>query len=136
MIADAEKLIAFLPPTPDQTDAGAKVIYDLFGRQFDPYWLHYGLKEGFYKATAITVGDVPTFVLWYHVDLQGGLMINAASSIVATPLPEVLAAACELLAVRLGCNCVEFQTTRPGMIRQATRFGYVTTGIGMTKKLK
>ena len=101
-------------------------------------WLRYGVQEGFYRTTTVTVNGNPSVVLYYWISAcDKGLIITAAAAINGFNDPENFAVnhALDILANKLGCKYIQFQTRRKGLLKLATQRGFFPDTITMTKIL-
>jgi len=131
----AEEMIALCEPSPEQTAEGSKRIYDLFGKEVHPDWLNYGVHEGWYNVTTVNVNSIPSFVVWFHLDAQGGLIINACASICQKPQFSSMIAAVDKIAKNHLAKYIAFNTTRAGLARQVVKFGYKAHSVTFEKFL-
>lgn len=126
-------IVAGSDPTGSESQSKlAPVVGDLA----DHNWLAYGIEKGFYQVREIHLDELPCYRLFFHLNDQGWLYINAVLFIGtgAGNFPALVLGA-ERIAKELGAKGIEFSTQRLGLVNHAREFGYGITGVLMTKKI-
>jgi hypothetical protein len=99
-------------------------------------WLSEAARSGMRGVYQITRGAVVIGVYWaWHSKCNKTLVVNAAGSLVKQDVHLDFFEAFAAQARILGCDTVQFQTARRGLVEKAQRLGYVPEGVVLSKRL-
>ena len=125
------QLIEICTATPEQEAAAIQ----LMGKTFDcdAAWLS---RKDFYKAEVVTVDAVPRFTIFFHVNDQRVLFVNAAAQL-SRGFSDFSALVSGMIAIakKHGCSAVEGVTIRAGVLKKLLAAGFEPIGVNVSLKL-
>lgn len=99
-------------------------------------WLAYGVKEGWFNVTEITIDNRPALVVWYHMSADGGFIVNGAASVNPhVDQTAALYAGITAMAKESGSRYIEFTTQRRGLVEKTEKYGFAVRGVVLRKML-
>jgi hypothetical protein len=95
-----------------------------------------GVAKGFIEQTEILHDGKPIYMIYWHVNDQGGLHLNLGVSLnkTADNFP-VLMKAFEILAAKVKAKAICFHTRRRGLLLKVKEYGYRAENVQVMKVL-
>ena len=98
-------------------------------------YLVYAVNEGLFQATTLTIDNIPSYVIYYHVTLDKTFVVNLTAQLRDYRNISALFVGCEKLARQNGCTTIAFHTNRKGRIKTAYLYGYKPIAILFRKTI-
>lgn len=90
-------------------------------------------EEGFIEATHLCRDGKPLFCCWFNITCDRCLHLNVAVALTTHTDIADLVEGMENLARERKCVSLRFVTERPGLLKQAYKFGYQSVGVMVMK---
>jgi hypothetical protein len=135
LIAESQ-VFSLLESSEEELLAGGKILDEMAARILDTIYTKGTfldlVKQKRFKASTITLGGEPAFVMVYTINALGWLTIEGVASLKKSPFKLVFDAG-DLLARHYGCNNIQFVTKLASLYRFGLARGYKTVGVIMCK---
>jgi hypothetical protein len=93
-----------------------------------------GVRKGFLRQTEILCDGKPAYMIFWHINDQGGFHLNCAVSLdMQKDNFPVLIKGFEKLAAQVSAKFIEFHTRRRGLLLKVREYGYRIENVQVLK---
>ncbi len=134
MLMTQAKMLSLLPADPEEVEKCCQLYDSLAPKDsIQKGKLVEAARGGQVLCRVITINDTPGFMVFYTVNSEGVLYVNAVQTYGIEKDVNLLFQGIDLLAKNLGCKSIRCTTVRSGLAAKCIDNGYRVSAVVLTK---